>query len=1153
MPFSACQSTRRAVCAAALAALLAILAPWARAQQAAPAQPAPPATPVAPSTLLLTPEAIQARMKQVEDSKDLTDEQKRAAVDLYKQALEQLQIAAERSARAAELENLRKSAPDLLASIKAELAKPPEEPKPAVPPDASLAQLEQRAGQAEADLATAKRKAADLEAEAKRRTERRTETPKLVAAARQELDDVTRQLAARTAGNPPPEEGQPQQVARASRTLLLARKKALEEGIKLYESALLSSDARTELLAAQRDQVARQILQGEKLLKAWHEIVSERRRQDADTAARQAREARRAAATALPAVRKLADENAQLAERRTGPQGLASRIERASGQLQEANARLGALKDELKSLEDKVDAVGLTRPVALLLRRKRASLPDVHLYRRSVAARQAEISLAQLDMIELEEQRSALANLEPRVAEIMDGLEQPASKEQREDLKAAIREQLETQRSYLDALIADYNRYFATLVDLDAAERQLIAAAGNAADYIDERILWVRSAPPLQWACLVRASYAIAWLLSPPAWGGVLRALGSEAWANLPLFGLAALILAGLFYERRRLRDRLERIAAMVPLAEKDSFAHTLRALAITALLAAPWPLLMAFVGWQLAVPGDASEFAKGVGAGLLAAAGIYAVMESFRTVCLPRGLGETHFRWRREATEHIRRHLVWLMAAVVPARFVVSTLGWQANEAWEESLGRIVFILGLLALAAFLRVAFRPGGQVMKAVLDMNRGGWLDRLRHVWHPVAVLLPVALAVMAAFGHFYTARHLEVRLQATLLLLLGVVLVRALTVRALFVLHRKVALRQALARRAAQSAEAAEGEGAPGGAEGPDATPSRQESLHVLSLQTRRLMHGFAEAAVLVGLWLIWSDVLPALGILKSIALWSSGTASVTLADLALAVLIFVLTIVAGRNVPGLVELIILHRLPLDHGIRFAITAISRYLIIVVGVVLSLGTIGVGWSKVQWLVAAITVGLGFGLQEIFANFVSGLIILFERPMRVGDTVTVGDTTGTVTDIRIRATTILDWDRKELIVPNKEFITGRLVNWTLSDSISRMRFPVGIAYGSDTALAERVLLQVAMASPHVLDEPSPTVVFKGFGDSALNFELRVYIPNMNCYWKAWHEVNMAIDAAFRKAGIEIAFPQRDVHVRSVRALFPPPGKEGGAEKP
>jgi potassium efflux system protein len=187
-----------------------------------------------------------------------------------------------------------------------------------------------------------------------------------------------------------------------------------------------------------------------------------------------------------------------------------------------------------------------------------------------------------------------------------------------------------------------------------------------------------------------------------------------------------------------------------------------------------------------------------------------------------------------------------------------------------------------------------------------------------------------------------------------------------------------------------------------------------------------------------------------------------------------------------------------------------------------------------------LIAALGVGLGFGLQEIVANFISGLIILFERPYRVGDVVTVGDIMGVISRIQIRATTITDWDRRELIVPNKDFITGRLINWTLSDAITRIRVPVGIAYGSDTGLAEKLLLKVASENPKVRKDPPPLALFQGFGDNSLNFDLRVFVSELGDRLPVLHELHMAIDREFRKAGIAIAFPQRDVHLDAAEPL-------------
>jgi potassium efflux system protein len=219
---------------------------------------------------------------------------------------------------------------------------------------------------------------------------------------------------------------------------------------------------------------------------------------------------------------------------------------------------------------------------------------------------------------------------------------------------------------------------------------------------------------------------------------------------------------------------------------------------------------------------------------------------------------------------------------------------------------------------------------------------------------------------------------------------------------------------------------------------------------------------------------------------------------------------------------------VLERLRIDAAGRFAISTLARYAIVIVGLVSASSTIGIGWAKVQWLATALTFGLAFGLQEIFANFIAGLIILFERPVRVGDMVTIDNVTGVVSRIRIRATTITDSDRKEFIVPNKEFITGRTLNWTLSDTINRVVIHVGVAYGSDTELAREILLKAAHEHPAVLRDPPPSASFEEFGDSSLKLVLRCFLPNLSERTRVIHELHTAINRELTVHGIEITPP-------------------------
>jgi len=256
---------------------------------------------------------------------------------------------------------------------------------------------------------------------------------------------------------------------------------------------------------------------------------------------------------------------------------------------------------------------------------------------------------------------------------------------------------------------------------------------------------------------------------------------------------------------------------------------------------------------------------------------------------------------------------------------------------------------------------------------------------------------------------------------------------------------------------------------------------------------------------------------------------------VTLTNLLLAGVYVFLTIVSVLNFSGLMEILLFRHLSIEAGSRYAINKLAGYLLVSIGFLFVANELGGSWSQVQWLVAALSVGLGFGLQEIFANLVSGIILLFERPIRVGDTVTIGNVTGKVSRIQMRATTIMDWDQKELVVPNKTFITTQLVNWTLSDAITRVVVPVSIAYGTDLENAHKLMLDTVQNTPKVLAEPQPTVLLSSFGDSALNFTIYAFVSEMSHRLQVIHELHLRLDRVLREHHIEIPFPQRDVHVR------------------
>lgn len=221
---------------------------------------------------------------------------------------------------------------------------------------------------------------------------------------------------------------------------------------------------------------------------------------------------------------------------------------------------------------------------------------------------------------------------------------------------------------------------------------------------------------------------------------------------------------------------------------------------------------------------------------------------------------------------------------------------------------------------------------------------------------------------------------------------------------------------------------------------------------------------------------------------------------------------------------------------LDEGVQHALDRLLHYAVVAVGAFLALENLGVSITALAGLGAVLAVGIGFGLQNIAQNFVSGLILLLERPVKKGDFVEVGDVRGTVRDIRARATVVTTLDNVDIIVPNGQFITEPVTNETYGDRRVRVGIEVGVAYGSDTRRVRELLLGVAAASPDVLDDPEPQVMFMDFGESSLDFELLGWLADPRQEKPVTSELRFAIDAAFRANGIEIPFPQRDLHVRS-----------------
>jgi small-conductance mechanosensitive channel len=259
----------------------------------------------------------------------------------------------------------------------------------------------------------------------------------------------------------------------------------------------------------------------------------------------------------------------------------------------------------------------------------------------------------------------------------------------------------------------------------------------------------------------------------------------------------------------------------------------------------------------------------------------------------------------------------------------------------------------------------------------------------------------------------------------------------------------------------------------------------------------------------------------------------SGTPVTTLTVL-IALAIVVIARIAAAVIGRSVERVLAAR-GLDKGLRHSVGKITRYIVLMIGVFVALGTMGVDTSAIMAGGAVLLVGIGFGLQKLAENFISGLLLLIERPVRKGDFIDVGGVLGTVEDIGLRATRVHSRDGVTVIVPNANLISGTVINHTVPTADRRIWIKLGVAYGSDLDLVVRVLTDIAAADPNISKQPAPEVRFENFGDSALDLALVAWIPEAKDDLIIASQLRFAIDKAFREHDIEIPFPQRVVHTK------------------
>jgi potassium efflux system protein len=912
-------------------------------------------------------------------------------------------------------------------------------------------------------------------------------------------------------------------LAQAQSASAIAEKAALDE-------ELLSKPMRLKLLAAKQDRTSQDIKQLERHLAAIEQRASSMRQGEAAQIRVEAEKVRADTQGKHALVQQLADDNAALSasfEQR----GEALEVVREREQIMADQAE--RLEIALKAIELKVNVLGMNASVGHVLREQQGQLPRQREIKNDIAEVSGQFTSATVSQLELQDERRQLREASRYVDKRVVELDRETQELIHADLLELARKRRDLVRRALDL----ENLHVGSLGNLDYNLHRYAYAVDDYRNFIEERLLWIPSRDPFSLFRTDALPAQLGEIFVAERWLQEARMLPRELLRQpmTLLFVVLALVLA---VRSRSISARIVASGREVGYVRTDKYSNTLFALGLSALLSLKWPLLMWAVGRLFAMQEVQTDLADSLHAALARGALYFWVLEFLRMITMPGGLAVSHFRWSAQQATRTYRQLVLLERTFLPAVVLV----FFSISLYPSDVGGPVAALAVVLMLLSLSYSFNHLPHYMLGKVSMlltdkaSTGGsplgWSLRQLLIW------VPLVATISVVFGYIYTAGIFGLLLARTAAVFAAVFLANELAMRWLRMIRRRM-----IARGREEGAQLPDEEG----------EVSHEEEVlehdpELLSDEGTRLINLLTLFGLLGGIMAIWAEVVPALGIFDSVQLWHQSSLvdgqevaiPVTLEDVVMALVISVLGWVCLRRIPSLLEILLRQKIGVRAASAYAATRVFQYAAtgaLVVGVLSSLGG---SWSQIQWAVAALSVGIGFGLQEIVANFISGLIILFEQPIRVGDTVTVGTTSGRVTKIRIRATTIRDFDRRELLVPNKEFITQQLLNWSLSDQVTRLTIEVGVAYGTDLDEAIALVREAADQHPMIVNDPEPLITFDEFGDNSLLIRVRFFLDQLDTRLVTCSELRLDINRRLNEAGIVVAFPQRDIHLDTSEPL-------------
>ncbi|MBS6022306.1 MULTISPECIES: mechanosensitive channel MscK [Haemophilus] len=780
------------------------------------------------------------------------------------------------------------------------------------------------------------------------------------------------------------------------------------------------------------------------------------------------------------------------------------------------------------TIEEQISALQGTLVLSRIIQQQKQKLPT----NLNIQGLSKQIADLRVQIFDITQKRNELYDLDAYIAKVESDEGEKFTHTEKTQLVNLLTER----RKMASDLIKSLNNQLNLAISLELTQQQITQISDQIQSKLEQQSFWVKSNNPinLDWfAQLPRAFMAQV--------DGIVKKIGLPSdYSNLPyllMYCLGLFVVGGAIFKfKERIKQRLSKINGEINRLKYDNQWNTPQALLLTAFLTLSGTL------WFLAVcqmlgfffmknPTEFWDWSFSM-------AGYWWFFTFWLSLFRPNGIFVRHFEFSQQSAVRFQSVIKRIVVAVVlllnTSVFSNVTDYGLANDV----IGQVNTIVSLLFCIIIIAPRFK---NVLRSYEDEKKSHNHIIVKIVQFGLQII-PVGLVILVALGYYYTALNLIQHLINSYIAWCVWWLIRQVIYRGITVSSRRLAHRRLEEKLRQKQA------GFNDGSTSDDVVVLNEKEEGLALNEVRSQLLRFADLFIwtaLIGIfYYVWSDLVTVASYLREVTLWQQTTTteagtvmeSITLFNLLVALVIVGITYVLVRNISGILEVLIFSRVKLSQGTPYTITTLLTYVLVAVGGAWAFATLGMSWSKLQWLFAALSVGLGFGMQEIFANFVSGIILLFERPIRVGDTVTINGVSGTVAKIRIRAITLIDFDRKEVIVPNKSFVTGQVINWALSNTMTRLVINVGVAYGSNLELVKKLLLQAANEQTTVLKDPEPRAYFLSFGASTLDHELRVYVAQLAERTNTIDALNRRINELFAENNIDIAFNQLDVFIKN-----------------